>query len=88
MNVSVKLFADLAGKLPEASSADPSQPVPAGTPVTLKLPDGATIATLVSQLRLDRRRVHTAFVNGRAKPLEYVLEADDEIGLFPPIGGG
>jgi molybdopterin converting factor small subunit len=79
MRVHVKLFATL-GRL-----------VPGTTPGTLfdvGLPAGATVSTLVSHLRLPMDEVKVAFVNGRARPADWVLNPDDEVGMFPPLGGG
>jgi molybdopterin synthase sulfur carrier subunit len=79
MRVHVKLFATL-GRL-----------VPGTTPGTLfdvELSAGATVSTLVSHLRLPMDEVKVAFVNGRARPADWVLNPDDEVGMFPPLGGG
>jgi molybdopterin synthase sulfur carrier subunit len=79
MRVRVKLFATL-------SRHRPSQP--AGAPFEVDLPDGATLEDLVGQLNLPQEEVRVIFVNARAQPLSYVLNSADEVGIFPPIGGG
>jgi molybdopterin synthase sulfur carrier subunit len=79
IEVNVKLFATLGRHMAD---------VPAGTPFAVAVRDGATVKDLVEQLGLPREEVKLVFVNGRAEPLEYVLQANDELGIFPPIGGG
>jgi len=39
-------------------------------------------------LNLPREEVKVAFVNGRTRPLDWPLQPEDEVGIFPPIGGG
>jgi len=79
MRVRAKLFATLsrhfAGVMP-------------GTPVEVEVSDGAMLVDLVDQLRLSHEEVKMVFVNGRIQPLDYVLRPGDEVGIFPPVGGG
>ena len=79
IQVRVKLFATLARSLVDVKS---------GIPFQVVLADGADVADLIRRLKLPPQEVKLVFVNGRACPMQRVLEADDEIGLFPPIGGG
>jgi molybdopterin synthase sulfur carrier subunit len=79
MQVRVKLFATLGRHL---TSGLP------GIPFAVELPDGSTVETLVDQLQLPREEVKLVFVNGRARPMDWVLQPGDELGVFPPIGGG
>jgi molybdopterin converting factor small subunit len=83
MIVRAKLFATLRRYAPQASTG-----AHAGTPFDIDLPDGATIADLVERLELPAGEVKVAFVNGRARPDEWKLAAGDEVGIFPPVGGG
>ena len=76
----VRLYAALAGKR--------SPGIRAGDPIGTVLPDGAAVADLLSRLGLTTADVQTAFVNGRAQPLDHVLVEADEVGIFPPVGGG
>ena len=79
MQVQVKLFATLTQHLPG---------IRPGSPFEVDLPDGATLADLVRQLNLPQAEVRVIFVNARAQPLSHVLNPGDEVGIFPPIGGG
>jgi molybdopterin converting factor small subunit len=79
MRVRVKLFATLsrfsAGGLP-------------GTPFETELPQGACLRDLVNLLKIPPEETHITFVNGIIQPLECILAPGDDIGIFPPIGGG
>ena len=79
MHVRVKLFATLsrhfAGVMP-------------GTPLGVEVLDGATLIDLVDQLKVPHAEVRIIFVNGRIQPLDYKLQPGDEVGMFPPVGGG
>ncbi len=79
MIVRAKLFATLRHYAPNGK---------AGAPFEVDLLDGATIADLIRQLNLPDEEVKVAFVNGRARPEEWRLEPGDEVGIFPPVGGG
>lgn len=79
MRVRVKVFATLARYVPGVKAA---------TPFDVDVADGATLADLARQLNLPGQEVKTVFVNGRAQPLSHVLKPGDEIGIFPPVGGG
>jgi len=79
MRVRAKLFATLSRHF---SGVMP------GTPVEVEVSDGAMLVDLVDQLRLPHEEVKMVFVNGRIQPLDYVLRPDDEVGVFPPVGGG
>ncbi len=79
MRVRARLFATLRQYAPSAM---------AGVPFEVDLPEKATIADLIHQLNLPEEEVKVAFVNGRARPEEWRLEPGDEVGIFPPVGGG
>jgi molybdopterin converting factor small subunit len=79
MQVTVKLFASLARFSPD------EQP---GTPFTLNLPESATVQVVVDQLGIPSEETKISFVNGLIRDLDWVLNQGDEVGLFPPVGGG
>ncbi len=79
MRVTVKLFASLvrysAGSLP-------------GTPFLVSLPESSCVQQLVDKLGIPGEETKVAFVNGLIRDMDWVLQPEDEVGLFPPIGGG
>jgi molybdopterin synthase sulfur carrier subunit len=79
MQISVRVFATLCRYIPGIS---------AGTPVEIELPDGVTVADILEKLGIPAREVKIAFVNGRTRPPDWMLKSGDEVGIFPPIGGG
>ena len=79
MYVKVRLFATLRRHVADAAS---------GNAIEVELPDGATIADLIAALELPSDEVRVIFVNGRAREEDWQLAPGDEVGIFPPIGGG
>jgi molybdopterin synthase sulfur carrier subunit len=79
MRVRVKMFATLGrsvgGKAP-------------GDRFPVEIPEGSTIADLIQRLDLPQGEVKVTFVNARIRPLDWMLQPGDEVGIFPPIGGG
>jgi molybdopterin converting factor small subunit len=79
MRVFVKLYANLvrhvAGTKP-------------GVPFEMDVPEGTTLGELAIHLHIPPEEVRIAFVGGRVQPELWVLAPADEIGIFPPIGGG
>lgn len=80
MKVRVKLFASLG-------SFNPQGGLP-GTPFELELPSGATLNDLMERLQLPTEQVKVCFVNSRIQPPDFVLGEGDDVGIFPPVGGG
>ncbi len=79
MRVRVKLFATLCRYF---SNAAP------GIPFEIEVPKDTTVADLVDRLKLPRQEVKVFFVNGRARPMDWPLEPDDDVGIFPLVAGG
>ena len=79
MQVNVKLFATLQRYKPD---------VFAGEVFTVDLPEKSTLADLIAHLEIRENEVKTMFVNGRARAEMYRLKDGDEVGIFPPVGGG
>jgi molybdopterin converting factor small subunit len=80
MRVQVKLFANLSPYAPVTGLP--------GKPFNVDLPEGATLASVVEALKLPLDLVKISFVNAVAQPLDWALKEGDDIGIFPPIGGG
>ena len=59
-----------------------------GEPMPVELPEGATVGDLVEHLRLPVDQVKVVFVNNVIREAEYPLADGDELGIFPPVGGG
>jgi len=79
MQVNVKLFASLQRYKPD---------VFAGEVFPVELPEISTLVDLVERLEIRVNEVKVMFVNGRARAEMYRLKDSDEIGIFPPVGGG
>jgi molybdopterin synthase sulfur carrier subunit len=79
MRARIKLFATLGryhpGSLP-------------GTPFEVDIPESATLAELIQKLDLPPDEIKIIYVNGRTQPADYVLQPGDDVGIFPPVGGG
>lgn len=80
MKIKVKLFATLQRYAPDGETA--------GEPFDVELPEKSSIRDLMEQLGIREREAKVAFVNGRARASMYHLKPDDEVGIFPPVGGG
>lgn len=59
-----------------------------GEPLAVELPEGSTLSDLLAKLGVPENETKQVFVNGRQKPLDYVVKDGDEAGIFPPIAGG
>ena len=59
-----------------------------GLPVNMELTDNSSIADLLRHLGIDREISLIIFVNGKARNRDYELVNEDQIGIFPPVGGG
>lgn len=79
MIVKVKLFATLRKYLPDLELGS-SKEVP--------IQEGITIAGLYETLGIPIEEIKLAYVNGIYCEPDVVLNDGDEIGIFPPIGGG
>ena len=79
MLVRVKLFATLTKFTP---GKEP------GIPFVSEIPDGSRLLDLMAHLKLPEEEVKFLFVNGRVQPEGYKLNSNDEVGIFPPVGGG
>jgi molybdopterin synthase sulfur carrier subunit len=87
MKIYVRLYATLVQRVPAAVLAR-HPGMRGGHRFEWELPEGSTLTQLIEALALPREEIKVAFVNGRARELDYRLQPGDEVGVFPPIGGG
>jgi sulfur carrier protein ThiS len=88
MLIQAKLFATLIRMVPDQVRERYPQSIRAGSPLEVELPEASTLADLVAHLGLPPEKVRVIFVNGRIQRREYILVSGDEVGIFPPVGGG
>jgi molybdopterin synthase sulfur carrier subunit len=88
MNIEVRLFAHFTRNLPQTILDEHPQRIRAGRPFDVEVPEGTTVGELADRLALPRDEIKVTFVNGRARSLEQTLEPGDQVGIFPPVGGG
>lgn len=79
MRILVKLFAGLS-RYREGTRS--------GHPFDFQISDRATVADLLVRLALPEKEINVVFVNGRARHRDWLLGAEDEVGIFPLVGGG
>jgi len=79
LKIKLKLFANLRQYLPGASI---------GEAVEVDIPEPFTLGELATMLKLPPDEVKICFVNGIICELDQKINAGDEVGIFPPIGGG
>jgi molybdopterin converting factor small subunit len=79
ITVEVRLFATLRRQFPHLG---------VGEAMSVELPDDATVGRLVRELELPEEQVKVVFVNGTVRKEDYGLTDGDEVGIFPPVGGG
>lgn len=79
ITVHVKLFATLREYRPG---------VPMGEAFAVDLPEGARVRDLVRHLGLPKAEVKLVYVNALFREMDHVLADGDELGIFPPVGGG
>lgn len=58
------------------------------TGLTVTVPAGTTVKDLVDLLRLPSEDVKLIMVNGVASSWNTVLQGDERVAFFPPVGGG
>jgi molybdopterin converting factor small subunit len=88
MKIAVRLYATLITSVPQDVLARHPELGQRGTHTEIELSEGSTLSDLVTYLNLPQEQVKVIFVNGKKKDLNYRLTAGDEVGIFPPIGGG
>ncbi len=58
------------------------------TGLTVSVPAGTTVKALAQQLGLPEEDVKLIMVNGVASSWNTVLQGDERVAFFPPVGGG
>ena len=81
MKLDVRLFAGLKCSNPELPCCGQSE-------FSLEVSDGMTILGLRTVLGIDPALPLLCMVNHRHEQEDRVLEDNDRIAMFPPIGGG
>jgi sulfur carrier protein ThiS len=56
--------------------------------ISLTVPPGTPVARVIAELGLPPEEVTLIMVNGRRREMDFLLQGDERLGLFPPIGGG
>ncbi|MGB9662294.1 MAG: MoaD/ThiS family protein [Moorellaceae bacterium] len=79
LRITVRLYATLSKYSPGG---------PEARQCTLEIEPGTTLHELYEILRIPAGEIKQAFVNGRRVEPDYVLQDQDEVGVFPPIAGG
>jgi molybdopterin converting factor small subunit len=79
MLIKVKLFATLRKYMPDATL---------GTTVEFEVPEGSSLLDLFALLNIPAEEVKLTYVNGIYCAPETILNNADEVGIFPPVGGG
>jgi molybdopterin converting factor small subunit len=79
MHIQVKLYASLsrfsAGEIP-------------ASPFEVEINEGASLQELIDCLNIPPEEAKVAFVNGVVQQMDWKLKPGDQVGIFPPIGGG
>lgn len=83
MKITVKLFASLSRYLPPGAKENAAE---------LVVPEGATPATVLAELRVPPGEAHLLLVNGvyvaPAHRDATALQDGDAVAMWPPVGGG
>jgi sulfur-carrier protein len=79
MRVKVKLFATLTRFM---------SGVKAGRPFEVDLTEGATLKDLIEFLHIPPEETHILFINNIIQESTAELSDGDNVGIFPPVGGG
>jgi molybdopterin converting factor small subunit len=54
----------------------------------MELPDGTTIKDIIERLSIDQKDAAILMINGRGAKPDTILEGNDTVAIFPPVGGG
>jgi sulfur carrier protein ThiS len=56
--------------------------------LSVEVAPGTPVSLVILQLGLPPKEVTLIMVDGRRQEADFVLQGDERLGLFPPIGGG
>jgi molybdopterin synthase sulfur carrier subunit len=79
MMIELRLYASLAAFMPEKM---------AHNPWTMEVREGATIKSLLQQLKVPQKDIKVVFLNGIHARDDDVLKEGDRVGIFPAVAGG
>lgn len=74
INVKVRLFANLRENRDKE--------------MMIELGEGSTIKDIIEILNISREDAAILLVNGLGAELDKILEDNDTVSIFPPLGGG
>ena len=80
LKIQLRLFASLAGYLPDQKSG--------GFSSLLEIEEGTTIQSLLESLKVPPELPRIIFLNGVHAEETTVLKDGDRLGVFPPLAGG
>ena len=79
MNIRLKLYASLRKYLPGTEI---------GEEVKIEVNQESTIMDILNIYTIEESLAKIIFVNGVHKTADYILQENDLLVIFPPIGGG
>jgi molybdopterin converting factor small subunit len=79
MKINVNLFATLSRFKPENTGKDPWE---------MECAAGITVGELFGLLKVPSANARIIFVNNVHANMETILKDGDQVGIFPPVGGG
>jgi sulfur carrier protein ThiS len=59
-----------------------------GKGLVIPIEPNTTVAEVCDRLELPKSDIRVVMVNGKGKTLDFKLEGDERVALFPPLGGG
>jgi sulfur-carrier protein len=60
----------------------------AGVGISWEVEPGTTVAQILPSLGVPAEEVTLLMVDGRRRDLDFELQGNERVALFPPIGGG
>lgn len=51
-------------------------------------PEGVTVRDIVNELEIDVEEIGVTMINSRHCSLDQAIAADDQVAVFPVVGGG